>query len=113
MVIILAISAYFSINYGISNEDIVLLAGVGGLIVSGGALGIKDIAFKIKEYISYKKAPYYLISLAERLKALVNIASDEAELVIIDNNIVCLYNGLDAYIYENDIKDALTQCGII
>lgn len=112
MVIILAISAYFSINYGISNEDLIQLVGIGGLTVSGGALGIKDIALKIKEYINYKKAPYYLKILAERLKASVNVASNVDELLIIDDYIACLYNGLDAFLYENDIKDALTQCGI-
>lgn len=112
IIFLFAISAVYGITYGINTEDLMMLAGVGGLTSTGGILGVKDILFKVREYFDYKNAPKTLEALADKLKASASVAGTDADLKVVDAKTQCLYNGYIAYVNKRDIKSTLEACGI-
>ncbi len=112
LIIIFSLFVYLGINSGISEADMRLLIGFGGVTLSGGIFGFREIALKIKDQIDYKNIPMVLENIANKLEGVAGRAKNQDDLDSIDEKTDCLYDAFTAYLLEKDVMEILRSCDL-
>ncbi|MFX1480898.1 MAG: hypothetical protein ACFFCI_22665 [Promethearchaeota archaeon] len=62
--------------------------------------------------LSKKNVTAVLITIADKLKVLINVTSNADELKVVDSKTQCQYNGYIAFLRQRNVQQTLENCGI-